>query len=67
MAIPLVTSYLDYYRLNDEQKGSITPFTKEAVIEALVKSGGVPGNTLRVLHKVIEYAIITQKERITKA
>jgi len=66
MAIPLVTAYLDYFRINDSEKGNITPFTKDAIVEALVKKGGVPGPTLRLLHRIIEYAVNNQKNKITK-
>lgn len=57
MAMPLVKVYLDHFRLNEADKGKIDPFTREAVIEALVKSGGVPGKTLSLLNRVVEEAV----------
>jgi hypothetical protein len=57
MAIPLVKIYLDYFRISESQKGSIAPFDEDALIEALIKSGGVPGPMLRLLHRVVEHAI----------
>ncbi|MFC1865757.1 hypothetical protein ACFLYB_03495 [Chloroflexota bacterium] len=66
MAIPLVKSYLDYFRIPEAKKDGIEPFTKEAVAEALVKSGGVPRPMLRLLHRVIENAVKSGKPIIDK-
>ncbi len=55
-AIPLVKVYLDYFRVSESLKGSIAPFEEDALIEALIKSGGVPGPMLHQLHRVVEYA-----------
>mgnify|MGYP006280050725 CR=1 FL=1 len=63
-ATPLVKVYLDYYRLEEEEKGSVEPFTRDALVEALLKSEGVPGRTLSLLHDVIESAARQGKERI---
>lgn len=57
MAIPLVKVYLDYFRISDSQKGTIAPFKEDALVEALIKSGCVPGPMLRLLHRVVEHAI----------
>jgi hypothetical protein len=56
-AVPLVLTYLDYFRLSADFKGTLTPFDEEAVIEALRRSGGVPGLMLRLLRLVMERAI----------
>lgn len=56
MAIPLVTVYLDYFRLSGSQRGSIEPFTEDAVVEALARSQGVPGPALNLLFRVVERA-----------
>jgi hypothetical protein len=66
MAMPLVKVYLDHFRLNEADKGKIDPFTKEAVIEALVKSGGVPGKTLSLLNRVVEEAVVSGATTIGK-
>jgi hypothetical protein len=55
-AEPLVKVYLDNSRLSNDQKGSLTPFDKSAVEEALVRSGGVPGRMLTLLYHVMERA-----------
>lgn len=56
-AVPLVLTYLDYFRTQDECKGTLDPFDEESVIEALRRSGGVPGYMLRLLRLVMERAI----------
>ena len=66
MAEPLVTVYLDHYRLDPSYKGTIEPFEREAVIEALVKSGGVPGRTLSLLNRVVDKAAEQKATRISK-
>lgn len=66
MAIPLVKSYLDYFRISIDKPAGIEPFTPEAVIEALVKSGGVPRPMLRLLHHIIEQAVEGGKGVIDK-
>lgn len=66
MSLPLVTAYLDHFRINASEKSKIEPFTKDAVIEALVCSGGVPGRTLNLLHRVVEDAANRKLSRIDK-
>lgn len=66
MAIPLVTVYLDYYRTRDSEKGTIMPFTKEAVTDALIKAQGVPRPMLRLLNRTIEHAAKEKMKRIGK-
>lgn len=56
-AEPLVRVYLDAYRLNEEQKGSLEPFDSEALVEALVGSQNIPGKMLNLLYHVMEKAI----------
>ena len=56
-AEPLVKVYLDAYRFNEDQKGSLMPFDKEAVEEALVRSVGIPGKMLTLLYLVMERAV----------
>ena len=66
MSLPLVKIYLDFYRQNDQKRGTILPFDENAVVEALVRSGGVPGKTLNMLHRVIEKAADLQLSRIDR-
>jgi hypothetical protein len=66
-SLPLVTVYLDHFRINDSLKGRIDPFTRDAVVEALVKSGGVPGRTLSLLNRVVEKAVEVGSTRIDKS
>jgi hypothetical protein len=54
MSLPLVAVYLDYYRQNEKEMGTIRPFDEDAVVEALIRSGSVPGKTLNLLHRVVE-------------
>ncbi|GAB4547143.1 MAG: hypothetical protein Kow0063_41760 [Anaerolineae bacterium] len=56
-AVPLVLAYLDYFRLDSDQKGQLYPFDEEAVVEALRLSGGVPGPMLTLLRLVLEQAV----------
>jgi hypothetical protein len=67
MAIPLVKVYLNYYRTNAAIIEGVEPFTKEAVIEALIKSGGVPRPMLLLLNHVVERAAQLKKTEIDKA
>ncbi len=66
MAMPLVKVYLDYYRISPDGENSIRPFTEESVIEALVKTGGVPRPMLRLLHRVVERAVELELDQIDK-
>jgi hypothetical protein len=66
MALPLVTVYLDHYRKLPGDRGKIRPFSEDAVVEALVRSGGVPGKTLNLLHRVIEYAADNSLTKVGK-
>lgn len=66
MAMPLVKVYLDHFRMSPDEKGKMEPFTNEAVIEALVKSGGVPGKTLSLLNRVVEEAVESGATKIGK-
>ena len=66
MSLPLVAVYLDHFRTSQGDKGKIEPFTKEAVVEALIKSGGVPGRTLSLLNRVVERAVESDRARIDK-
>jgi hypothetical protein len=66
MSLPLVTVYLDNFRSSKAKLGTIKPFTREAVVEALVKSGGVPGRTLNLLNRVVEKAVELDRAEIGK-
>ncbi len=66
MSLPLVKVYLDYFRLREEEKGRIDPFTNDAVVEALTKSLCVPGRTLNLLHRIIETAVNKGVTKIDK-
>jgi hypothetical protein len=55
-AVPLVEVYLERYRRADSDQRGIKPFTKDAVVAALLKSNGLPGRTLSLLHHVVERA-----------
>ena len=57
-AVPLVTVYLDRFRLSPEQRGQLTPFDEDAVVEALRLANRVPGPMLSLLHRVMERAVI---------
>jgi len=63
-AIPLAKEYLDYSRLSDDIKGSFEPFEPDSIEEALISSGGVPGEFLKLLHTAIEKAIEKNWEKI---
>lgn len=63
-AVPLVLTYLDYFRASDDQKGELHPFDRESVVEALRLSGGVPGPMLPLLRLVLERAVQENWETI---
>jgi hypothetical protein len=65
LAEPLAQVYLDAHRLSEDQKGSLAPFDKAAVTEALVRSGGVPGKMLMLLYNVMEKAVKEQWSSIS--
>ena len=56
MARPLVQVYLERYRALNSSSQGIEPFDDEAVTQALVESGRLPGLTLNLLHRVVEIA-----------
>ena len=66
LALPLVNVYLNYYRTDDAKRGQIHPFTEDAIAEALLKSGGVPGRTLSLLHRVVEKAVEEESDTIDR-
>lgn len=66
MAMPLVKVYLDYYRISPDGENSMGPFTGESIIEALVKTGGVPRPMLRLLYRVVERAAELELAQIDK-
>ena len=43
------------------------PFDDESIAEALIKSGGVPGKMLTLLHDAIEKAIQEGKESVDRS
>lgn len=63
-AIPLATAYLDESRISDDQKGSLEPFDHEALNEALMLSGRVPGKFLTLLNNAVEKAVQLEWGRI---
>jgi hypothetical protein len=65
-AKPLVNVYLKYYRSTPASPNDLSPFDEDAIIEALFKSGGVPGRMLTLLHEVIENAAEKKIKRIDK-
>jgi len=56
-AVPLVLTYLDYFRASDDERGQLCPFDRESVVEALRLSGGVPGPMLPLLRLALERAV----------
>lgn len=56
-AIPLAKAYLDESRISDDQKGTLEPFDADALEEALMLTGRVPGRFLTLLNNSIEKAI----------
>jgi hypothetical protein len=65
-AVPLVKVYLDHFRRPEVDTEGIAPFTEDAVVEALLKSSGVPGRTLNLLHRVVERAAERSLRQIDK-
>jgi hypothetical protein len=59
-AMPLAKAYLDESRISDDQKGTLEPFDANALEEALMLTGRVPGRFLNLLNNSIEKAV--QKE-----
>ncbi|MCP4353854.1 MAG: hypothetical protein GY795_51055 [Desulfobacterales bacterium] len=56
-AIPLAMAYLNASRISDDHKETFEPFNSEALAEALMLSGRVPGVFLTLLNNAIEKAI----------
>ena len=63
-AVPLVLTYLDYFRTSEDQKGQLHPFDRESVVEALRLSGELPGPMLPLLQLVLERAVREGRETI---
>ncbi|MCP4112406.1 MAG: hypothetical protein GY749_43925 [Desulfobacteraceae bacterium] len=63
-AIPLAMAYLNASRISDNQKERLEPFNSEALVEALMLSGRVPGVFLTLLNNAIEKAIQSGWEQI---
>lgn len=66
-AIPLVREYMNHYRFDQSDKDSLTPFTDQAVIVALEKSGGLPGPMLTLLRIALERAVEERWAQIDEA
>ena len=67
-AVPLATAYLDESRIDQTgKKGDLRPFTVEALNEALLKTGRVPGRFLTFLNTAIERAVQEDWEIIDDA
>jgi hypothetical protein len=66
-AEPLVQTYLDYYRSDEEEAGLLKPFNAESVKEALALTHGVPGPMLNLLHRVIEKAVDEEVAQIDRS
>lgn len=66
MVKPLVKVYLDAYRTPGSGELEIEPFKDDALAEALIKSKGVPGEMLRLLHHVTNFAAENGKTSIDK-
>ena len=66
-AKPLVKEYLKHSRLSTNIESDLSPFDEDAIIEALVKTSGVPGKMLMLLHEVVETACDSAVNRIDKA
>ncbi len=65
-AKPLVTEYLDYYRLPGAKFTELMPFDEDAIVEALVQSSGVPGKMLTLLSGVVDRAVELGITKINK-
>ncbi len=63
-AIPLTTAYLDASRMSEDQMGCLEPFDVEALTEALMLSGQVPGIFLTLLYNAVEKAIHSGWQKI---
>ena len=66
-AIPLVCEYMNHYRFDQSARDSLTPFTDQAVIVALEKSGGLPGPMLTLLRIALERAVEDKWTQIDEA
>ncbi|MBV7330942.1 hypothetical protein KFU94_22420 [Chloroflexi bacterium TSY] len=63
-AVPLAKVYLDEFRINPEDRDTLWPFTVEAVNEALIATGRVPGRFLTLLNNAIVRAVNEKWETI---
>lgn len=64
LAIPLAQAYLNASRISEEYMDKLKPFTNEAIQEALVLSGRVPGLFLTLLNNTVEKAVSEGKDTI---
>lgn len=63
-ANPLAIAYLDASRISDDRNSLLEPFDPEALNEALLLSGRVPGKFLTLLNNAIEKAVQLEWEKI---
>ncbi|HLP57137.1 MAG TPA: hypothetical protein VK151_19005 [Fluviicola sp.] len=63
-SIPLAQAYLNDAQINNQVINSLSPFTEDALKEALKKTLGVPGKYLTLLHTAIEKGIELNWETI---
>ncbi|MCP4150653.1 MAG: hypothetical protein GY757_23100 [bacterium] len=56
-AVPLALTYMKDSRMNADNSEALTPFNKEALLEALKTTGYVPGKYLLFLNRVVDEAV----------
>lgn len=65
MAVKLAQTYINYAR-EEGSKSSISPFTEEALSEAMLKAGNIPGLFLKYMYMAIEKDIELSWDTIGK-
>lgn len=63
-AVPLAKAYLSASRLDIKDKERLEPFEKDAIEEALVISGRVPGIFLTILNSAVEKGLRSSLDKI---
>ena len=56
-AVPLAQAYINTSRIDPKRASSLFPFNEKVLLEALKRTGKVPGKYLQFLHKLINEAV----------
>ncbi|MCP4150075.1 MAG: hypothetical protein GY757_20175 [bacterium] len=66
-AVPLALAYLDNSRIDNKGASSLYPFNEKILLEALQRTGKVPGKYLSFLHQIMKEAVEKDWDEINVA